>query len=259
MTLPKVTPTLEKGKYCLYSYFYGSCAPLGYKDCLCISDPAVKITVKESVTDYKTHTHTHTHTHTVLIDLRQNSIFLVQVYRRHLSTTPYTTFRDQSSNSFRHNHQSVEHLYIQSANMLQVTEPSVLSALQNTGLGPAGEAAACSPVVVVVWTLYFSFISKKKKKRESIKSINKIHKGNKYIHSISLSDDGQGPFYPCIAYNVFSASVFQCRDNVNVYIKRLKKSLPHCRSVCEGFVEVVVYRRVMKNHWRSLCPTIPLS
>ena len=35
-------------------------------------------------------------------------------------------------------------------NMLQVTEPSVLSVLQNTGLGPAGEAAACSPVVVVV-------------------------------------------------------------------------------------------------------------
>ena len=82
--------------------------------------------------------------------------------------------------------------------MLQVTEHSVPSVLQNTDLGPAGQTAAGSPVVVLVWTLYFSLISKKKKKKTE---------GNKYIHSISLSDDGQGPFYPSIAYNVFPASV----------------------------------------------------
>ena len=33
--------------------------------------------------------------------------------------------------------------------MLQVAEPPVLSVLQKRGLGRVGEAAACSPVVVV--------------------------------------------------------------------------------------------------------------
>ena len=57
-----LTPTLEKGKHCLYLYFHGSCAPLRYKYGIwVIFDPAVKNTVTESVTKYKTHTHTHTH------------------------------------------------------------------------------------------------------------------------------------------------------------------------------------------------------
>ena len=42
------SPTSEKGKYCLYSYFHGSFTSLGYKDCL-------QVTVTESVTGYKTH------------------------------------------------------------------------------------------------------------------------------------------------------------------------------------------------------------
>ena len=66
MTFPKVTLTLDEGKYCLYWYVHGSCTPLGYKDCLqVIFDSAVKITVTESVKDYKAHTRTHTHTHTL--------------------------------------------------------------------------------------------------------------------------------------------------------------------------------------------------
>ena len=82
--------------------------PPGYKDCLwVIFDPAVKITVTQSQLQ-TTHTHTHTHTHTShtqcwLISDRTKTL-PVQVYR-HLSTTPYTAFKDQSSNSFTHNHQ----------------------------------------------------------------------------------------------------------------------------------------------------------
>ena len=83
MTFPKVTPTFGKGKYSLYSYIHGSCTLLGYKDCL--------QTVTESVIDCKKHTQTHTHTQTVPY--------------RPLSTTPYTTFKDQSSDIFRNNHQ----------------------------------------------------------------------------------------------------------------------------------------------------------
>ncbi len=52
MTLLRLTPTLEKVKYCLYSYFSVSCTPQLYtEDChRVIFDPAVTITVIESVT-----------------------------------------------------------------------------------------------------------------------------------------------------------------------------------------------------------------
>ena len=62
-TFLPVTTTSEKGKHRLYSYFVP-----GYKDCpLVIFDPAVKVTVTESVTNYintPTQMHTHIPTHT---------------------------------------------------------------------------------------------------------------------------------------------------------------------------------------------------
>ena len=72
-----VTPTLEKGKYCLYSYFHGICTPLGYKDYLrVIFDPEVKITVTVSQLQTSKNTHTHTHTHTHSADWSQTELKL---------------------------------------------------------------------------------------------------------------------------------------------------------------------------------------
>ena len=65
-----MTPTLEKWKYCLYSYIHESCTPLGYKDCLraVISYRLQKHTHTHTHTQSHRHTHIHTHAHTHTAD-----------------------------------------------------------------------------------------------------------------------------------------------------------------------------------------------
>ena len=125
--------------------------------------------------------------------------------------------------------------------MLQVTEHSVPSVLQNTDLGPAGQTAAGSPVVVLVWTLYFSLISKKKKQKQ-----REINIFTPY-HSLMMD---KVPFIPVLP-TICSLHLYASVEITWMFI--LRGSKRGCLNAEVSVKDLLRWwfteGRVMKNHW----------
>ena len=143
MTFPKVTPGLEKGKYYLYSYFHGSCTP---------------DTHTHTHTRARTHTHTHTHR---LIDWSQTDQKLSHAGApsplhdliHNFQRSEFKQFQSQTSKC------CLLTLVHSGVNVLQVTEPSLLSVLQNRA-----ETSSClfccgcgRPLKSPCWFMFFTF------------------------------------------------------------------------------------------------------